>query len=239
MLFLAEMPAVVGPQHDDGVVGLAAFVERTEHAAHLRVSEGGRGEITVHCFAPLRVFEYLRVVALRPGHLHAGGRDVVEIVVRHIWQGQFFGVEQVVIFLRHIPRQVWFVDTAREEERLVVFEAKLSDHPVGDLVVAHFFVRHIERCPVKLRRLGDAVDRSLGWLRIVRLVLGRAGPVSIPRRRIGKRAVINLTRTAGPVAVLHEMLRQRHGIRHGGAPRLAVQVHAGSRGQDTAHQRRA
>ena len=84
MLFLAEMPPVISPQHDDGVVSLAAFVERIEHAAHLRVGKGGRGEIPVHCLAPLLVPEHPRVVALRLGHLHAGGRDVVEVVIRHV-----------------------------------------------------------------------------------------------------------------------------------------------------------
>ena len=217
---------MVGPQHDDGVVGLAAFVERIEHAAHLRIGESGRGKIPMHRLAPLAVLEHFRVVALRPGHLHAGGRDVVEVIVRHVGKGQFFRVEQVIILLGHVPRQVWPVDAAGEEERLVVLAAKLADHPVGHLVVAHLFVRHIERPPVEVRCLGDAVDRALGWLGIVGLVLGRAWPIAVPRRRIGKRAVINLARPAGPVAVLHEMLRQRYRVRHGGTPRLAVQVHA-------------
>ena len=227
MLLLAKVPAVIGPQHDDGVAGLAAFLERGKHTTDLLVGERARSEIPVHRLAPLVVPEHFCVVALRSGHLHAGGWDVVEIIVRHVGQGQFFCIEQVIVFLRNIPRQMRLVDTAGEEERLVVLAAKLADHPVGYLVVAHFFVCHIERPPVEVRRFWDTIYWPLCRQGVVRFVFRRAGPVAVPRRRIGKPPVINFARASGPVTVFHEVLRQRHGVRQGGAPRLAVQVHAG------------
>ena len=44
---IAEMPAVVAPQDDDGVVGRAALVERVEQAADLRVGVGDAGVVGV------------------------------------------------------------------------------------------------------------------------------------------------------------------------------------------------
>jgi hypothetical protein len=56
--FLAKMPTVVGPEHDDGIVGFAARFERIEESTDLGVDEADGGEVGAHEGFPLvRLFE--------------------------------------------------------------------------------------------------------------------------------------------------------------------------------------
>ncbi len=68
--FFAEMPTMVGPEHDDGVLGCGACVEGVEHAADEGVREGDAGEIVMDRGGP-----------------HAGLPDAVEVL--GFAQGEF------------------------------------------------------------------------------------------------------------------------------------------------------
>jgi len=52
-LFLAEMPAVITPHDDDGVIAMAGLIERGEQAADLRIGEAGTREVAADEVAPL------------------------------------------------------------------------------------------------------------------------------------------------------------------------------------------
>lgn len=53
--FFSEVPTVIAPDHDDGVVGETGFIERHEQTADLGVHKAGRGEVTADEVAPLVV----------------------------------------------------------------------------------------------------------------------------------------------------------------------------------------
>ena len=81
VVLLAQVPAVVAPEHDDGVVLVGGLVEGVEQAADVHVGVGDRGEVGLHGFLPAAGLEHRLVVALGPGHLHAGRRNVVQVVL--------------------------------------------------------------------------------------------------------------------------------------------------------------
>ena len=69
MLFFAEVPTVIGPEHNDGVGCMRAFLQCVKHAPNLFIGEGNGSQVTVHGLLPLVVFAHLGVVPLRLGHL--------------------------------------------------------------------------------------------------------------------------------------------------------------------------
>ena len=120
MFFLAEMPTVISPQHDDGIVGMFALIQGAEHSPDLRVGETDRGEIGLNRFEPLVVRDHVRMIPIRlhrkvpltgrivdfPSQLPSKGWDVVQIPIRYL--GQFNAIErvQVEMFLRNLPGQM-------------------------------------------------------------------------------------------------------------------------------------
>lgn len=230
VLLLAEMPAVVGPEHDDGVVAVRARVERVEHAAEHRVRECDRGEVALDRLAPLPVLADVREVAVRSAPL-ARRRQVVE-VVRLVARRQLdrFERKEIEVLLRHEPGLVRAVEAAREEEGLFVCARELLADPVADqIVAAEFLVVDIERAPVRLDVLPRArareVDRAR--FRIERARQGAfallRGEVVVPGRRVDE-VVEEFSRACGPIASPREAARKQLRCRHDVAHLLPVCV---------------
>ena len=151
VLFFAEMPAVIGPERDDGVAGVGPFLQSIEHVAEHGVGKVNGGEVTLHGGFPLLVFADVGEVTIGPAAF-AFGRQVVE-VVGLVAGRQLDGVQRkrLEIFLGHEPRLVRAVDAAGEEERAVVLFGELLADPLGDeKVAAIFFVGGVQRRPVGL-----------------------------------------------------------------------------------------
>ena len=79
MLFLAEMPAVVGPEHDDRVLGVRPLLERIEHKAEHRIGKVDRREIALDRCLPLLVFADMVEVAVGATPL-SFRRQVIEVI---------------------------------------------------------------------------------------------------------------------------------------------------------------
>ena len=56
VLLLAEMPAVITPEHDDGVVALRTLFQRIKHAPEHGIGEMNGGEESLNAFLPLTLF---------------------------------------------------------------------------------------------------------------------------------------------------------------------------------------
>ena len=54
--FFAEMPTVIAPEHDDGIVGDARLIERGEQSADLGIDKTGACQVAANKVAPLVVF---------------------------------------------------------------------------------------------------------------------------------------------------------------------------------------
>ena len=151
VLFFAEMPAVIGPERDDGVVGVGPFLHSIEHVAEHGVGKVNGGEVTLHGRFPLLVLADVGEVTVGTTAF-ACGRQVVE-VVGLVAGRQLDGVqrERLEIFLGHEPRLVRAVDAAGEEEGAVVFFGELLADPLGDeMVAAVFLVGGVQCRPVGL-----------------------------------------------------------------------------------------
>ena len=101
----AEVPSVVGPENDDGVVGCSAFSQSVEHAADKGISEGDAGEIMLDRGRPTpRLSNPAKITRFFFGELAPGTGNVIEIfrdVFRDLDLIQWVEVE---VFLRGIPR---------------------------------------------------------------------------------------------------------------------------------------
>ena len=174
------MPTVVGPEHDDSVGCVRTFFQSTKHAANLFISKGNGSQVAVHGLLPLVVFAHLGVVALWLSHLHTGSGHVLEVILDRWGQLDFAFIEEIKIFLGHIPRQMWAVDTAGQEEGFIVFAFQLADNPVGNLIVTHCLGRLGYRSPIKMRRCWNSIKRALGRKRVVGLILFLVGKIGLP-----------------------------------------------------------
>ena len=116
MFFLAEVPAVVAPENDDGIVAVRAGFERVEHAAKHGIGEVDGGEVGLDALFPLLVFEDVREVAVAGDALAFGGHifQVVFLVAGRKLDG--FEREWLEVLLGNEPRFVRAVDAASEEE---------------------------------------------------------------------------------------------------------------------------
>ena len=207
------MPAVVGPQHDDGVAGVGTFLQRIEHVAEHGVGKINRGEVCLHGRLPLLVFADVGEVTIWPAAF-AFGRKVIEVVGFVAgWQLDFIEREGVEIFLRHKPRLVRTINAAREEEGLVVFFGELFTDPFGhEKVTAVFLVRGVQRSPVGfhvLPRLARDAHGALLWIERAReRTLGfLLRKIFIPRTGIDE-VVQHLARAASPIARARKCLGQ-------------------------------
>ena len=118
---VAQLPAVVAPENDDGVIGKTLMVERVEQSADLGVGIADAGVVAVSqrlgkvgrngvAFRHVGVGVQLTVVM--PGK----GRGAVGQVVDQR-QGNFLRVVQVPVFLRRDERQMRLEKADGKEER--------------------------------------------------------------------------------------------------------------------------
>ena len=233
MLLLAEVPAVVAPEADDGVVAMGGLLQPVEQAAELRVHERDAGEVGLHGLLPPTGGEDFRVVAVGLGHLHAGGRHVVQVV--HAMRRELDGLEweQVEVFLGHAEGQVRLHETDGEEERFPVRFSELLDAVAGDFEVRHVLVRVRERAELDA---ADAVVLRAGVKFKTSATAAVAGEVFRPLAIAVVAGVINLPCAEDLVAGLEELRRERLLLRDGGLPILAVVVNARLAGAPTGHE---
>ena len=120
---LAELPAVVAPKDDDGVVGKAEPVERIEELADLRVGVADAGIVAMDELAGGLAIHGTGGGNPGIGAELAGGVDstVGCVLGRVVVVGDVDLVEvvEIPVFLRSIERQVRFEKADGEEERLV------------------------------------------------------------------------------------------------------------------------
>lgn len=117
--------------------------------ANLAINEGDAGEVALDNLLPLLVFfgPFGARVALVDGVL-AGFGDVAEVGDFVGRKGEFFGVVEVEVFLRDVPRDVGAEEADHEHKGLGVFFLEAFDGPVSGKGVAHFAFLSVVRSPV-------------------------------------------------------------------------------------------
>ena len=233
MLFFAEMPAVIGPERDDGVAGVGPFLQSIEHVAEHGVGKVNGGEVTLHGRFPLLVLTDVGEVPVGPAAF-AFGRQVVE-VVGLVAGRQLDGVQRkrLEIFLRHEPGLVRAIDAAGKEEGAVMFFGELLADPLGDeMVAAIFLVCGIKRRPVSFDVLPRLTRNAHGpLLGVERAWEGIFGflfrEIFVPRLGVDE-VVQHLAGTAGPVPGAGEGLGQQLGLGQNFAHALVVGVQTGA-----------
>ena len=233
VLFFAEMPAVIGPERDDGVVGVGPFLQSIEHVAEHGVGKVNGGEVTLHGRFPLLVLTDVGEVPVGPAAF-ALGREIIQIIGLVTGrQLDGFQRERREIFLGHKPRLVRSVDTAGEEERFIVFSGQLFADPLGHQhVAAVFLIRGLQRRPVGLDilpRLPRNAHRA--FLRIQRkrerIFRFLFREILIPRLGVDK-VMQHLARTGGPVPGAGEGLGQQLCLGQNFAHALVVGIQPGT-----------
>jgi hypothetical protein len=227
VLFLAKVPAVIPPQHDDRVFRIGRSIEAVDQTADHRIGVGNRGEIRLNRFSPSAGFHHGAVIAVWFRHFHACGRDILEVIIL-VWR-QLDLVEgmHVEIFAGNVPRHVRLVQPNRKEERLVLRLLKLIDPILDDLPFAQVLVAAIEG-----RELDSADARIARRLRIH----AGASEVVVPFFPPWIGFMVNLPGTLHDVAGFAEGGRQGQFRSDGRAPVIAVVIDAGGRGPESGHQ---
>ena len=207
VLLFAEMPAVIAPQDDDGVVALRALIERSEHASEHGVGKMNGGEIGLDAPLPLPLFlNVLEVTIARD--LHSRRWQIVHVTGLETRSGlDRLQRKRFEILLRHKPWLMGSIQSTGQEEGLVALELKLLADPLRHQpVTTELFITHIERRPVGFIILPLACARQIhGPLRRIKrawkwVVLGFGREVIIPRLWIDD-VMEHLPRTRAPVAV--------------------------------------
>ena len=153
---VAEVPAVVAPEDDDGVVGEFQFVERGHDAADLHVSVAHARVVTVDELAldVIRVGMHGRLghgekrvdlTAAFHGHRHGAVRG--GLARGH---GEFGGIVEVPVFLRRGEGEVRAHEAHGEEEGVGGFffrGAQARDRVGGDAGIGVGVVGHLGRFP--------------------------------------------------------------------------------------------
>ena len=232
VLLLAEMPAMITPECDDGIVAVRSVLQRIEHAAEHGVGEVDRGEVGLDGLLPLALLLDVLEVAIA-ADLLPGGRHVIEIIRFEAGAGlDGLQRERLEVFLWHKPGLMRSVDAASEEEGLFVFASELLADPLGHTVVAaELLIRHIKGGPVSFHILPGAADRQIHRaLRGIeglrqRIVFRLGGEVVVPRGRVDH-VVQQLARASAPVAVIGKVPRHEDGIRQDIAHLLAIVIQA-------------
>ena len=254
---VAEVPAMVAPEDDDGVVGEFQFVERGHDAADLHVGVTHTRVVTVDELA-------LEVVGVgmhgRLGHgekridlaaaFHGHRHDTVRGGLAR-GHGELGGIVEVPVFLRHGEGQVRAHEAHGEEEGLGGFfagGAQARNGVGGDAGVGVGIVGHVGRFPGGAAReragAGRAAEVVEEGLLIGGRAVARAGGINIlddeifvhgqaPGGGIVVGAVADVKNFAhglGAVAVAHEQLRERDGVGVGVAEVAAKLVEPGGGG---------
>ncbi|MBA7655249.1 hypothetical protein ES703_63148 [subsurface metagenome] len=229
MQFFAEVPAVVAPEYDNGVIRIGTFIQGIDYPAHAGIYEADRCEVALYGLSPLFVLDDLFMVAFGSCHPSAYRGDIVKVVFVDIRQSYLFGRIHIKIFWRYVPGQMRAEEAAAEEKRLVVLFAQLADSPGSDFSVTHRLVGHIYRPPVEMCGFRNAVYRPVRRHRVVRLVLLLGWEILVPGGRVGEAAVVDFAAANDAVAVGHKVLGQCGGIGEYRrlSPGLGIEVNAG------------
>ena len=132
---------MVGPEDDDGVLGVGAGIEGVEHAPDEGVGVAHAGEVAVEGLLDRPELDQALVDAGAVGLLSPDVfREVVEVVRLVGWQLNFFAFVEVEIFLRAVVGEVRGVQSHREEEGLVPLFAQLVDRPLGPHGIGEFLL---------------------------------------------------------------------------------------------------
>ena len=231
----AEVPAVIAPEHHDGVVAEAERVELREDASDLGVDEAHAGRVGVEQLARRRLVD-------RPGGRHAGAGAQFERTVprdrrsalrrlgrRRERQGR--RIVEIEIFLGRNEGQVRLDEADAEEEGRALQLAQCGDRDIGGLAVDVGVVGSVGRFPRRAsghpafdraelheRGLAALLHDGLAGRQLIAAATGPAGADAPARPRVGVIrlvAVKNLADVARVIAVLFEELRQRDDLRHG------------------------
>lgn len=205
--FFANVPPVVGPEDDDGVVGEAIAVDGVHDFAHLGVDEGGAGEVAAGEVHPFVMLFKPGKAGLGKGPMHIPGeaRGVVAITTfdeREL--GFVFGME-VEPFLGGEAGDVREEKSGGEEEGALGFGVEFFDGPFGDFEVTFVLVLVREEAPVDEFHFTGSVDEFL-------LGEGGAGGTGSEVLELAVLAfatvvaVVNFSGRVGGVAVLLEVL---------------------------------
>ena len=119
MLLLAQMPAVIAPQHDDRVVTIRSVFERIEYATYHCIGESDRRQIALNSLLPLVVFSDVRKVAIGTAFF-SSRRQVVQIVL-FVSRRQLnvLDGERIEVLFRYKPRLMRSIDSASQKEWLI------------------------------------------------------------------------------------------------------------------------
>ena len=217
--FFAEMVAVIAPDDDDGVIGLAGLFESIEEPTDLGIDEAGGGEVGADEVAPLIVLADPLEARFGEGPMEIPGEARgIGAVVREDGgkNGVVIGIE-VEPWLGDVAGDVREEETDGEEEGLVARKgAELFGGPRGDDVVLLVFIAMRKDAPIHER----VVAHGCGWNEFLlgssADATGRTSEVelgSAPARRVT--AMINLAGGEGSVAVGLEVLRESDAILEG------------------------
>ena len=163
----AEMPAVITPQYDHGVVPVRAVIQGVDYATEHSVTEMDRRKISLHSLTPLIVLDDFGMVVIRFGHSDARRRDISEVVLFDLGKLECFHWERLKILFRHVPRQVRPPKATSEKEWFVVLSLELADDPVGDPCISHLVVGNCQWRPIKTACSWNAVHRCVRGERVI------------------------------------------------------------------------
>ncbi len=201
------MPAVVGPEDHDGVIGITVSFEGVEELADLGIDEAGAGEVAARQVHPFIVIDEPLVAWLGEGPVHvpreAGGVGPV-VLFDERESGVFFGVEVEPLFGGEAGN-VREEEAGGEEEGSLGFVIENFNGPFGDFVVTFVFVPMWEKAPIyEFHRTWGVDQFFLGEGRaggsgseVVEFLISLFTPVV---------AVVNFSRGVGGVAVCFEVL---------------------------------
>jgi len=120
---LAEVPAVVAPEYNHGIIQTRTFIERIDYPTHTGIHKADRCQVALDSFLPLLMYNNFFVVALRLSYFLAYRRDIVQVIFVDVWQSNFIQRVHIKIFRRHVPGQMWAEKAAAKEERPIVLLA--------------------------------------------------------------------------------------------------------------------
>ena len=210
----AEMPAVVAPEDDDGVVQATGGFELAHEASHLAVHETHAGEVGAHQGPPFVEFAQRAQAWLGELPVQKIGklRQVIAVILFDRWHlERSIGIE-IKPLLRGVARDMWQAETRSDEEGFVRRRAlQRINGGVGDLPVGVVFVFLGEDAPVHQWMPVWAGEIGNGCLRL------RHGPAIAPFIELHllifptqRAIVIDLPTVESEVTCLREGLRQRH-----------------------------
>ncbi len=131
MLLLSQVPTMISPEDDNGIIGMRTALQRIEDPAYLRIGKTYCGVIGLDRPAPLPVCHHVcmitiwlhrevslsgRVINL-PGQLLPEKRNVIEVPFPDRWQLNPFKWMEVEIFPGNAPVQMRLGQPAGQEKR--------------------------------------------------------------------------------------------------------------------------